>query len=467
MSEIKKKYFPKILIISHNALSKTQNNGKTIETLFKEWPKEKIFHLFLDRDNDDSAFCSRSFCVNDYDALDNFFRLKKKRYACELRIEDNFIQPDKDYYKIIQKLINHNYKNDSKKSGKTIENLKQKVIQRKPFFSWLRQSLWNGKKWFMNDILLWVKDIKPDLIFFQGSGFHYSYDIVEQILDDTDLPIILQLTDDYTQPPYKYSLIDHYITNRYIKIFRRVIKRASGIVVISEKMKEEYLRKFGGQNYFIMSNALDRNFQDKELNVNGEINILYAGNLGLGRYEELIKFEQLLSGLIRKKGYKIVLKVCSSTILSEGKLDYFHDSKIIEWKGFLSSKEVEQLIEDCDFLLHVESTDEINKRITRLSISTKIGEYLGARRCIIALGPQDIASIEYIRNKKLGLVLSTNDTEKSICLLDQVIIDMCFRNVFIKNATVEFNTRYNQEYISNSIYEIVSQITEKKEESSN
>lgn len=136
--------------------------------------------------------------------------------------------------------------------------------------------------------------------------------------------------------------------------------------------------------------------------------------------------------------------------------------KIIEWKGFLSSKEVEQLIEDCDFLLHVESTDEINKRITRLSISTKIGEYLGARRCIIALGPQDIASIEYIRNKKLGLVLSTNDTEKSICLLDQVIIDMCFRNVFIKNATVEFNTRYNQEYISNSIYEIVSQITEKK-----
>ena len=67
------------------------------------------------------------------------------------------------------------YKNDSKKSGKTIENLKQKVIQRKPFFSWLRQSLWNGKKWFMNDILLWVKDIKPDLIFFQGSGFHYSY----------------------------------------------------------------------------------------------------------------------------------------------------------------------------------------------------------------------------------------------------------------------------------------------------
>ena len=133
MSEIKKKYFPKILIISHNALSKTQNNGKTIETLFKEWPKEKIFHLFLDRDNDDSAFCSRSFCVNDYDALDNFFRLKKKRYACELRIEDNFIQPDKDYYKIIQKLINHNYKNDSKKR-KNYRKLKAESDSKKTVF---------------------------------------------------------------------------------------------------------------------------------------------------------------------------------------------------------------------------------------------------------------------------------------------------------------------------------------------
>ena len=74
----KKKYFPKILIVSHNALSKTQNNGKTIETLFKEWPKEKIFHLFFGRENDDSEFCIRSFCVTDFDALDNFFRLKKK-----------------------------------------------------------------------------------------------------------------------------------------------------------------------------------------------------------------------------------------------------------------------------------------------------------------------------------------------------------------------------------------------------
>ena len=100
-----------------------------------------------------------------------------------------------------------------------------------------------------------------------------------------------------------------------------------------------------------------------------------------------------------------------------------------------------------------------NKRITRLSVSTKIGEYLGSERCIIAFGPQDIASIEYIQNKNLGLVLPVNSIENSICLLEQIIENTDFRRQFIENAKLEFNNRYNQRYISNSIYKIVSQAT--------
>ena len=39
--------FPKVLIISHNALSKRFNNGSTILSLFKFWPEENLAQIYF------------------------------------------------------------------------------------------------------------------------------------------------------------------------------------------------------------------------------------------------------------------------------------------------------------------------------------------------------------------------------------------------------------------------------------
>ena len=68
---------------------------------------------------------------------------------------------------------------------------------------------------------------------------------------------------------------------------------------------------------------------------------------------------------------------------------------------------------EADILLHVESFNEKMKKYTRLSISTKIPEYLASKRLIIAIGPVDIASIEYLKDNKAALILDNNIEENT------------------------------------------------------
>ena len=58
------------------------------------------------------------------------------------------------------------------------------------------------------------------------------------------------------------------------------------------------------------------------------------------------------------------------------------------------------------YVLHVESFEARFKERTRYSLSTKIGESLASGACLIAYGPSDIASIEYLSEHSAGIVLS-------------------------------------------------------------
>ena len=58
-------------------------------------------------------------------------------------------------------------------------------------------------------------------------------------------------------------------------------------------------------------------------------------------------------------------------------------------------------------LLHVESDDDYNRLLTKLSISTKIPEYLISGRLVIGFGPTDVASMKILSSNNIGIVLSS------------------------------------------------------------
>ena len=126
------------------------------------------------------------------------------------------------------------------------------------------------------------------------------------------------------------------------------------------------------------------------------VGIRYFGNLGLGRWE-VLKMIGLALKDINKDGIKAELEIYSSLT----------DPKIIkalnipgasQFKGWTYGEEYLQLLQDADIVVHVESFDQINIRRTWGSISTKIADYLGAGKCILAIGSKELASIDHIKD---------------------------------------------------------------------
>ena len=69
-------------------------------------------------------------------------------------------------------------------------------------------------------------------------------------------------------------------------------------------------------------------------------------------------------------------------------------------------------------LVHVESFDNKSRQLTKLSISTKIPEYLATGKPIIAIGPREVASLEYLKDCSLWIT-NKNDIYNKIKLFSR------------------------------------------------
>ena len=103
-----------------------------------------------------------------------------------------------------------------------------------------------------------------------------------------------------------------------------------------------------------------------------------------------------------------------------------------------------EIRQSSDFLVHAESFDSENKKVTMLSISTKIPEYLSSNRCIVAIGPSEIASINLIKENDLGIVLSDYVTlEQNAQILAATIANIEIYNGYCERAAQYFINHFD------------------------
>ena len=77
-------------------------------------------------------------------------------------------------------------------------------------------------------------------------------------------------------------------------------------------------------------------------------------------------------------------------------------------KGRVYPNKVPDILKKSDVLIFVEAFDRKSKLSTRLSLSTKIPEYLNSGTPILAVGPQDISAMEYLAGNNLAFVSDEN-----------------------------------------------------------
>ena len=422
--------YPKVLVVSHNPFSDSQNNGKTLSSFFEGWPKEKIAQIYLTPDIPDDTVCERFYRITDLEVLKKF--IKNGKCGDEIK---------KENFKVNQKEILH-----KSKLYILIRNL---FLKRLPIMYCIRNIVWQKvKPWKEPQLDKWIDGFGPDIVFFQSSNVHSIFDMVDYIVNKYNTKLYMETTDDYVTKHFTVDPFYFIDINKMIKKYSKLVKKSQCVFAIGDMMAEEYIKRFNG-NFKVAMNSVDiENEVIPYKNVeNKEIVLTYAGNLGLNRWKILHKIGKSLDVLYKEQNIKSILNIYSIDMPSKKILKKLNLNNTMCFKGKLNKEELINVRNQSDILVHVESFDRKNKYITRLSVSTKIPEYLLSQRAILAVGPEEVASIKYIKDNKIGKVINTINEKELKDNLKEIITDRLQRYEYIiygnevvqKNHSFELN----------------------------
>lgn len=438
--------YPRVLVISHNPFSDTQNNGKTLTAFFKGWPKDKIAQLYLTLDKFDNSVCESYFRFSDLEVLKGL----KNRENIGKAMSKNENQLDNE------KEIAHR-----SKIYMLIRNL---FLRRSYFLYSIRNMVWSiVKPWNKVNFIDWINNFKPEVIFFQSSNVYKVFDMVEDIRRQYNIPLIMETTDDYVTARISinpFFWLEHF---KLLKRYKRAVRNSKCIFAIGDMMAEEYTRRFGG-NFKVAMNSIDLKgvIEPYQKIENEKVILTYAGNLGLNRWKVLRKIGEVLEKIAKERGIQAELEIYSINTPKKSILEKLTIDNTMSFKGNLTTEQLIIKRNQSDILVHVESFDKKNKYITRLSVSTKIPEYLLSERCILAVGPKEVASIRYIADNDMGKVITSLNRKVLEEKLIEIIQDRKQREYYIKkgilvaqqNHSFEKNRKTVQDEIMKSIYDI-------------
>lgn len=427
--------YPRILVISSNAFSDTTNNGKTLASFFNKCPVENIAQLYFNPEVPNNNYYANYFRITDNDILKCIFR---KSNTC-----GNLIS------------LGVSIKKDYSKNNKTINMLKKYNLSRIA-----REVLWKSEKWKTKLLDQWLNDFSPEILFLCAGDGGFIYDITKYIRKKYDTKLVVYITDDYVLPRKTISPFWWLRRNYILKKMSDAVQGSDLFITISEKMRGEYKDLFRKDS--ILAVNMTEPLKDEAISTkdNDGLTLVYAGGLHYKRYVTL----NLLAKALKKYNdnfknrQKVFLKIFSGQKPSYKQIKYLNLDGASEYCGKLNSAELKEVLNACDLLVHVESFDRKCIEATRLSISTKIPEYLSLGKPVLAIGPQQVASMEYLKDCAFCI---TNSNKIYSGLID-LFNDNSLRKVLSHKAQQKYEENHKKEIIYQQFISNINNIYEKQ-----
>lgn len=405
-----------MLVVSHNAFSQTNNMGKTLLGLFHSFDNDNIAQLYFHILKPDVKKSKTLFRITDRDVLKSIIKPNNcgSVINIDLRNESNSLSLNSKVYQYGQKRT-------------ATKHL-------------IRDLMWKIGHWKSKNLINWLDDFKPDVIFFAAGYSMFAMNIAMFIAKKYNIPLVTYFCDDYYDFAYnshRYSLV----SDIRMKLFRRKIKEvvnmSNDLVFISETMMNKYKDLFNKSGKVIMTPySLS---QQEQKNVNNPLVISFVGSVLSNRWKTLRKVGEALEN-INSEGVKIVLNIYSvandQDIISRLSL-----GQSMRFKGAADTEMVKQIYSNSDILLHVESFASEDISRVKHSISTKIADCLASNRAFLAVGPKDIASIDYLKKNHAAYIVDDENAIES--KLNEYFIENKIEDQIIKNAKVLAEGNHN------------------------
>ena len=368
----------KVLVITRGSWSRNNNIGNTIENLFSLLPNYDFFNLALKDEEINSDVCQRFFVISEKNMCSHIL---SKDVGREI-----FSQKNNPFF-------------DRKKNIYDYANTKYSSV----FLKIIRELIWKNGKWKNKALDRYLDDIKPDIVFMPVFNCWYPFDVLEYVVNRTRAKVILFHADDNLSIPNDTHGI---IFKWYRKVLKRkILKIAQNAsnVAISESMANEYT-SICNKPFDIIYKSCN-NIATHATSYTGDecfknARFLYTGNVGVGRWNSLI-----LLGKELMKYKDSELAIYTANFLSKKQIEELSRIPSVRLYKPVPNNEVVKLQRDADFLVFVESFEEIESDIIKYSFSTKITDYLECGKCIIALGNGKVSAIQYFLKNHAAIVI--------------------------------------------------------------
>ena len=372
----------KILVLSSTPWSNDNSFGNTFSNIFEGIDDIEVANISCRPGLPTSCVVKRYFQITEKSLIKNLIK-KSFPTGIEIKVDDNKI--DKSFS----------------------ENIKAREFgskKRWQILFWMRDLIWKLGRWKSQALIDFIEDFKPDVIFQPVYFSSYLNDIVCFLKEHTKVPMIGYISDDcYTLK--QFSLSPLYWIDRLYKRqkVKKTVEQCELLYVISNVQKQEYEKLFTPPCK-VLTKCADF-LDDKKPNFKepGEVlKIVYAGNISRGRYQILAELAKSIQE-INADGQKIELDIYTLTPLTNKQKTVLSTESVHLYPP-VSYNEIREIQKNSDILLHVEGFSLKEKLAVHQSFSTKIVDYIESNRCILAIGDDYCASIQYFIKNGCGMV---------------------------------------------------------------
>ena len=374
----------KILVISRGAWNNNNSIGNTLNNLFSSAEGCEFYNVYMRSELPGEHPCRSIYRISEGDLIRS---LKSFKQAGEIHLSDGpIIDRERE------------------------ESLYSSFQNRNLYSLWfLRDLLWLIGRW-RKKLENYINEIKPEVIFMPVFGCVYAHRVLNIIHKVSNAKVVLFHADDhYTLKHRNYSPL-FWIYRFWLRFWiRRSVKLSSINYCISDIQISDYNRCFN-----IPCKLLQKfgDFSDDmpTYNISYPINMTFTGNMECGRWKSLSMLAEAIGRINSEAGsIRCTLNIYSATKLLPQEVKLFDNKAGVSLCGFVPSTMIPSIQSQADILIHVESFDYSDKLKVRQSFSTKIVDYLTKGKCILAVGPSDVASIQYFQKYDSGFVIDRPD----------------------------------------------------------
>lgn len=372
---------PRVLVISHNVFSSSGNMGKTMMHMLAGISPNNLAQLYFHQEIPTRRCCLHYFRMTDSDILHSLFSRKTEFRAFGASDIDESIT-------------------QSRTDTGHLAKIYQFSRRRTPLIYFLRDTMWRFGKWKTKALLEWGRAFAPNVIFLAAGDYAFPYRIAIWLSDLLHIPIVMWCADDFYIEPLKHGLFLRRIQcQRLVKLARKVIRRGRAVVTISDMMQRDYARLFRVPTKSIRISSAINHYS---LSTDSRSGVVYVGNLGINRIVPLTELGRALkaAAITGFETINVYSGERNSSILQQ-----INKENGLTYCGCISEQGVERLLGTSKFIIFVEAFDDDSICRTKYSLSTKIAESLRSGACILAYGPSEIASINYLRQYHAACIL--------------------------------------------------------------